>query len=61
MPSFLLTPELLQTDDLVALVPYRLLRENNKRLIVLKPSFEIPGFDVIAAWHPRVDKDNAHR
>jgi DNA-binding transcriptional LysR family regulator len=61
VPSFLLVPEILQTDDLVALVPSRLLREDDKRLVVLKPPVEVPGFDVIAVWHPRVDKDKAHR
>ena len=61
VPSFLLIPDILQTDDLVALVPSRLLRENDKRLAVLKPPVEVPGFDVIAVWHPRVDKDIAHR
>jgi DNA-binding transcriptional LysR family regulator len=61
VPSFLLMPDILQTDDLVALVPSRLLRENDKRLAVLKPPVEIPSFDVIAVWHPRVDKDVAHR
>jgi len=61
VPSFLLVPEMLQTDDLVALVPSRLPRENDKRLIVLKPPIDVPGFDVIAVWHPRVDKDIVHR
>jgi DNA-binding transcriptional LysR family regulator len=61
VPNFLLIPEILQTDDFVALVPSRLLRENDKRLAVLKPPMEISGFDVIAVWHPRVDKDIAHR
>jgi DNA-binding transcriptional LysR family regulator len=60
VPSFLLVPEILQTDDLVALVPARLLHENDKRLVVLELPIEIPGFDVIAVWHPRVDKDVAH-
>jgi DNA-binding transcriptional LysR family regulator len=59
--SFLLLPEILQTDDLVALVPSRLLRENDKRLVMLKPPVAVPGFDVIAVWHPRVDRDAAHR
>jgi DNA-binding transcriptional LysR family regulator len=59
--SFLLLPEILQTDDLVALVPSRLLRENDKRLVLLKPPVAVPGFDVIAVWHPRVDRDAAHR
>jgi len=61
VPSFLLSLELLLTDDLVALVPSRLLREDRKRLVVLEPPIEVPGFDVIAVWHPRVDKDIAQR
>jgi DNA-binding transcriptional LysR family regulator len=61
VPSFLLLPAILQTDDLVALVPSRLLREDDKRLAVLKPPVDVAGFDVIAVWHPRVDKDPAHR
>jgi DNA-binding transcriptional LysR family regulator len=61
VPSFLPVPEILQTDDLIALVPSRLLRAHDKRLVVLKPPLEVPGFDVIAVWHPRVDKDPAHR
>lgn len=59
--SFLLVPEILQTDDLIALVPSRLLRDNDKRLVVLKPPIALPGFDVIAVWHPRVDRELAHR
>jgi DNA-binding transcriptional LysR family regulator len=59
--SFLLLPEILQTDDLVALVPSRLLRANDKRLVVLRPPVDVPGFDVIAVWHPRVDREPAHR
>jgi len=51
----------LQTDDLIALVPSRLLRGGNADLAILEPPIEIPGFDVIAAWHPRVDKDAAHQ
>jgi DNA-binding transcriptional LysR family regulator len=61
VPSFLLMSDILQTDDLVAFVPARLLREGNEQLAVLRPPVEIPGFDVIGVWHPRVDKDAAHR
>jgi DNA-binding transcriptional LysR family regulator len=61
VPNFLLVPEILQTDDLVAVVPSRLLREHREQLVVLKPPIEVPGFDVIAVWHPRVDKDMGHR
>ena len=61
VPSFLLIPEILQTDDLIALVPSRLIRNDDKQLVVLKPPLEVDGFDVIAVWHPRVHKDTAHR
>jgi DNA-binding transcriptional LysR family regulator len=61
MSSFQLVPEILQTDDLVAVVPSRLLRDNDKSLVVLKPPIAVPGFDVIAVWHPRVDREPAHR
>jgi DNA-binding transcriptional LysR family regulator len=44
----------------VALIPSWLVRKNDKRLIVLKPPVEFPGFDVIAVWHPRVDQDMGH-
>jgi DNA-binding transcriptional LysR family regulator len=60
LPSFLLVPEILQTDDLVALVPSRLLRGNTK-VAILEPPVEVPGFEVIAVWHPRLHKDVAHR
>jgi len=61
VPSFLLMSEILQTDNLIAFVPSRLLCKKNKRLVVLKSPVEVPGFDVIAVWHPRVDKDIAHQ
>ena len=61
VPSFLLLPELLQIDDLIALVPSRLLRGYGERLTLLRSPINVPGFDVIAVWHPRVDKDVAHR
>lgn len=60
VPSFLVVPEILQTDDLVALVPSRLVG-SKANLAILEPPIDVAGFDVIAAWHPRVDKDPAHR
>jgi hypothetical protein len=56
VPSFLLVPELLQIDDLIALVPSRLLRGHGERLTLLRSPVNVRGFDVIAVWHPRVDK-----
>lgn len=59
VPSFLLIPEILQKDDLVALVPSRLLRQKNK-LAVLEPPMAIAAFDVIAVWHTRLHNDVRH-
>ena len=61
VPSFLLVPDMLQADNLIALVPSRLLHGGSAGLAVLAPPIEVPGFDVIAAWHPRSDKDAAHQ
>jgi DNA-binding transcriptional LysR family regulator len=61
VPSFHLVSEILQTDNLIALVPSRLIRADDKRLVVLKPPLEVDGFDAIAVWHPRVHRDTAHR
>lgn len=61
VPSFLLLPDILQADDLVALLPSRLVREGERRLVLLEPPIDVPGFDVIAVWHPRVDRDPGHR
>jgi DNA-binding transcriptional LysR family regulator len=60
VPSFLLLPEVLQTDDLIALVPSRLLAVTNGKLVQIKAPLHVPGFDVIAVWHPCDDKDAAH-
>jgi len=61
VPNFYMIPEILQTDDLVGLIPSRLWPADDRRLAVLKPPVDVPGFDVIAVWHPRVDQDVAHR
>jgi len=61
VPSFLLVPELLQAGDLISLVPSRLVSSHDKRIKLFKPPVEIAPFDVIAVWHPRTDKDVAHR
>ena len=61
VPSFLLVPELLQASDLIAIVPSRLVRSHETRLKLFKPPVAVAPFDVIAVWHPRTNKDVAHR
>ena len=61
VPSFLVLLESLETDDLIAFVPRQLLAGHRGELRVIRPPFELPGFDVIAAWHTRVDSYPPHR
>ena len=61
VPSFLILPEILQTDDFIAVVPERLLQGRTSNLKVFTPPLDVPGFNVIAVWHSRVHKDPAHR
>jgi DNA-binding transcriptional LysR family regulator len=60
VPSFLILPEILQTDDFIAVVPERLLRGRTHNLKVFAPPLDVPGFSAIAVWHSRVHKDPAH-
>ena len=61
VPSFLILTELLQVDDLIAVVPERLVRGRARGLRQFPPPLEVPGFDVIAVWHARMHQDPAHK
>lgn len=61
VPGFLILPDLLQTDDLIAVVPERVLRGRMAGLRTFAPPLDIPGFGVVALWHPRLHKDPAHK
>jgi DNA-binding transcriptional LysR family regulator len=61
LSNFLVVPSVVRQSDLVALVPSRLLRAEDPSLHVCAPPFDAPEFDVIAVWHPRYQKDPAHR
>ena len=60
VPSFLILLQILQTDDVIALVPKRLLTRRPHALRIVRSPVEVPGFDVIAAWHARSQRDPAH-
>ena len=60
VPSFLVLLEILQTDDLVALGPKRLLTGRSHALRLIRPPIEVQGFDTVAAWHSRTHEDSAH-
>jgi LysR family transcriptional regulator, mexEF-oprN operon transcriptional activator len=54
-PYFLLAPELVPGTELVLNYPNAFARalRSDARLRVQRPPIEIPGFDVVAAWHKR--------
>jgi DNA-binding transcriptional LysR family regulator len=60
VPNFLVLLELLQTDDLIAFIPERLLAGRLHSLRLFRPPVEVDGFDVIMAWHSRSHHDPAH-
>ncbi len=60
-PGFLILPEILKTDDLIAVVPERVLRGRMAGLRTFAPPIAVPGFSVILLWHPRLHRDLAHR
>ncbi|MCR9241331.1 MAG: LysR family transcriptional regulator [Rhodobiaceae bacterium] len=61
VPNFLILPDLLETDNLIALVPERLAKTWTDRLRVFAPPIEVQGFSTIVVWHPRVHHDAKHR
>jgi DNA-binding transcriptional LysR family regulator len=60
-PGFLVLPEILKTDDLIAVVPERVLRGRMADLRTFAPPVQIPGFGVHVLWHQRVHQDSAYR
>jgi len=61
VPNFLILPKLLRAENLIALIPERLILDYRDRLKVLPVPFEVPGFSMIAAWHERTQHSAAHR
>ncbi len=61
VPGFLILPEVLATDDLIAVVPERIVRGLMSGLRIFAPPVAIPEFNVVALWHQRLHKDPAHR
>jgi len=61
LPSFHVLLDAVRTINFVALVPERLLGDRRRDFRVFELPISIPGFDVIACWHPRASRHPAHR
>ena len=60
-PGFLILPEILATDDVIAVVPERVLCGRMTGLRTFAPPVAVQGFDVVMLWHERLHQDPAHR
>lgn len=58
-PHFLFMRAVLQSTDLVAMLPSRLVRDA-PGLQVVEPPVEVPGFEMAMLWHERSHRDPAH-
>ncbi|MGE4406366.1 LysR family transcriptional regulator [Pseudomonas sp.] len=60
VPHFLFLRAVLESTDLVAMLPQRLIR-NNGALQVVDAPLEVPGFEMAMLWHERSHRDPAHQ
>jgi DNA-binding transcriptional LysR family regulator len=59
--SYLLAIEAVVVNGLMATLPRSLLAGHADRLTLFDPPIDLPPFSLSAAWHPRSDRDAAHR
>lgn len=60
VPHFLFMKNVLETTDLVAMLPSRLVR-NTETLQIIEPPVLVPGYDMVMLWHERSHRDLAHQ
>jgi DNA-binding transcriptional LysR family regulator len=60
VPHFLFMMSVLESTDLVAMVPARLIRENGA-LRRVEPPVDVPGYEMAMLWHERLHRDPAHQ
>lgn len=58
--NFLIVSAVLTNSDLVAMMPWRLVR-GNAALQVVEPPLEVPEFEMLMLWPERVHRDRAHQ
>jgi len=60
VPHFLFLRSVLNSTDLVAMLPSRLVG-NSGDLKTVKPPLEVPGYEMAMLWHERAHRDPAHQ
>lgn len=61
VPSFMMAPPLLETSDLIAMLPRRTLPADTDAFAVRPPPIQVEGFPLHIGWHVRRDQDVAVR
>lgn len=60
VPHFLFVRSVVESTDLVAMLPSRLVRDA-RALEVVEPPLEVPGYEMSMLWAERVHRDLAHQ
>lgn len=60
VPHFLFMRAVLESTDLVGMLPQRLVR-GERALRVVEPPLEVPGYEMSMLWHERLHRDPAHQ
>jgi len=60
VPHFLFMRAVLESTDLVGMLPARLVR-GDRALRVVEPPLQVPGYEMSMLWHERLHRDPAHR
>jgi DNA-binding transcriptional LysR family regulator len=60
VPHFLFVRSVLETTDLVAVQPLRLVKDW-RDMRITAPPVDVPGYEMSMYWHERVHRDPAHR
>ena len=61
VPSFAVVAAIVDTTDLVAVLPSRLLGQTRRRLYAFEPPVAVEGFDLHAYWPERLNNDAMHK
>jgi DNA-binding transcriptional LysR family regulator len=61
VPHFLFVPEVIARTDLVAMLPFRLVKNRSDDIRVIASPVAIPTYDMAMIWHERSHLDPAHK
>jgi DNA-binding transcriptional LysR family regulator len=60
VPHFLFVPEVVARTDLVAMLPFRLVKDRSDYIQIVTPPLPIPAYEMAMIWHERSHLDPAH-